>query len=308
MKNLNKSLKKYKKRNSRGGQLALPGSGTFNFAGSNVGSWVNGLGVPVFLVGVRELMKRSKRNKQKGGRPNQNVQILKIGRSHAEGENREALRKTALQNLIIEMDRIPVNIDTLREEIAKGKNILQDRARTQNANDLHTKVQEAEQLVERTEAEQAREVKAGDECYSTQEENVDGTFKSVWKQGCGEDMDCYDLTKRVVVDSCSKATKCACGTTYEDAIKGMIKGMSDDERERYLSQLSPEARAAAGLEDANGATANTTAAAATSAAGDGAGTGGAGKKNKKNARKIKSKKQKKGGKKSKTFKKGGFRK
>ena len=39
-----------------------------NFAGSDVGSWVNGLGVPAVLVGVRELMKGSKKNKQKGGR------------------------------------------------------------------------------------------------------------------------------------------------------------------------------------------------------------------------------------------------
>jgi chlorite dismutase len=75
MKNLNYSLKKHKvkkfkhtKKKSKGGQLALPGSGTFNFAGSNVGNWINGLGVPVVLVGVRELMKGSKKNKQKGGR------------------------------------------------------------------------------------------------------------------------------------------------------------------------------------------------------------------------------------------------
>ena len=61
-------MKGSKKDKQKGGQLALPGSGTFNFAGSDVGSWVNGLGVPAVLVGVRELMKGSKKNKQKGGR------------------------------------------------------------------------------------------------------------------------------------------------------------------------------------------------------------------------------------------------
>ena len=68
MKNLNNSLKVNKvrknkskgtKKNRKGGQLALPGSGTLNFAGADVGSWVNGLGAPVVLVGLRELLKGS---------------------------------------------------------------------------------------------------------------------------------------------------------------------------------------------------------------------------------------------------------
>ena len=76
MKNLNNSLKVNKvrknkskgtKKNRKGGQLALPGSGTLNFAGADVGSWVNGLGAPVVLVGLRELLKGSKKDKQKGG-------------------------------------------------------------------------------------------------------------------------------------------------------------------------------------------------------------------------------------------------
>merc|ERR1712146_715113 len=73
MKNTNQSLRKNKKnskgtkRNRRGGQLSLPGAGTLNLAGADLASWVNGLGAPVVLVGLRELMKGSKKNKQKGG-------------------------------------------------------------------------------------------------------------------------------------------------------------------------------------------------------------------------------------------------
>merc|ERR1711934_729252 len=74
MTNSNKSLRVNRKNNSRrtqknrrGGQLALPGEGTFNLAGADLASWVNGLGAPIVLVGLRELMKGSKKNKQKGG-------------------------------------------------------------------------------------------------------------------------------------------------------------------------------------------------------------------------------------------------
>merc|ERR1711871_1545230 len=74
MKNSNKSLRvnnrknsKGTKKNSRGGQLALPGAGTLNLAGADLASWVNGLGAPVVLVGLRELLKGSKKNKQQGG-------------------------------------------------------------------------------------------------------------------------------------------------------------------------------------------------------------------------------------------------
>ena len=51
MKNLNNSLRMNKVRknkskqtnkNRKGGQLSLPGAGTFNFDGASVGSWVNG--------------------------------------------------------------------------------------------------------------------------------------------------------------------------------------------------------------------------------------------------------------------------
>merc|ERR1712046_439340 len=55
------------KRNRKGGQLSLPGVGSFNFAGSDLAGWANGLGVPAVLVGVRQLMKGSKKNGQKGG-------------------------------------------------------------------------------------------------------------------------------------------------------------------------------------------------------------------------------------------------
>ena len=66
-KNTNQSFKKKNQsKKSVGGQLSLPDAGTFNFAGSNIGSWTNGLGVPVVLVGLRELMKGSKK-KQNGG-------------------------------------------------------------------------------------------------------------------------------------------------------------------------------------------------------------------------------------------------
>ena len=60
-------MKGSKKNKQKGGKLDLPGANTFNFAGENIGSWVSGLGVPVVLVGIRELMKGSKKNKQKGG-------------------------------------------------------------------------------------------------------------------------------------------------------------------------------------------------------------------------------------------------
>mgnify|MGYP007025850537 CR=1 FL=1 len=64
-KNTNKSFKQNKSKTSVGGQLSLPGTDTFNFAGSDLSSWANGLGVPVVLVGLRELMKGSKKKKNK---------------------------------------------------------------------------------------------------------------------------------------------------------------------------------------------------------------------------------------------------
>ena len=70
----NNSLKVNKRKNlkgtkinRKGGQLSLPGVGSFNFAGSDLAGWANGLGVPVVLVGLRELMKGSKKKSQKGG-------------------------------------------------------------------------------------------------------------------------------------------------------------------------------------------------------------------------------------------------
>ena len=70
----NNSLKVNKRKNlkgtkinRKGGQLSLPGVGSFNFAGSDLAGWANGLGVPAVLVGVRQLMKGSKKNGQKGG-------------------------------------------------------------------------------------------------------------------------------------------------------------------------------------------------------------------------------------------------
>merc|ERR1712100_794649 len=75
MKNSNKSLRVNNRKNSKGtkknkqqgGQLALPGANTLNLAGADLASWVNGLGAPVVLVGLRELLKGSKKNKQQGG-------------------------------------------------------------------------------------------------------------------------------------------------------------------------------------------------------------------------------------------------
>ena len=63
-KNTKKSFKQNKSKTSVGGQLSLPGAGTFNFSGSDLSSWANGLGAPVVLVGLRELMKGSKKKKQ----------------------------------------------------------------------------------------------------------------------------------------------------------------------------------------------------------------------------------------------------
>ena len=64
-KNISRNTKK-----NKGGNLSLPGSSTFSFDGSSIGSWVNGLGVPAVLIGARELMKGSKKNKHKGGQLN----------------------------------------------------------------------------------------------------------------------------------------------------------------------------------------------------------------------------------------------
>ena len=65
MKNLKRrNNNKGTKKNRKGGSV---NPGMFNLAGSNLMQWVNGLGTPIVLVGVRELLKGSKKNKQQGG-------------------------------------------------------------------------------------------------------------------------------------------------------------------------------------------------------------------------------------------------